>query len=190
MLLAVCDQSINIGSWKSVSLPELLQGLPWYLFHKESDSISTPAVDNYSQDNNDLIVECLRKLDESDLQSVPGSNCNGKAGSFPWQKSLKWILENSQKERSYYDNSEEFRYWILGTMHFFWTMSFRYPTRIRVTESKKAARHGEKMSKSYGRLCRFETCFLRVGFVDDDGIVKLREVVADGSVKSGSSLFD
>ena len=54
---------------------------------------------------------------------------------------------------------------------------------------KKAARHGEKMSKSHDRLCGSETCFLRVGSVDDNGIVKLREVVTDGSVESDFSLL-
>ena len=75
-------------------------------------------------------------------------------------------------------------------MHFFWTMSFRYPTRIRVTESKKAARHGEKMSKSNDRLCRSETCFLRVDAVDDNGIAKLRKVVTDGSVEGDFPLLN
>ena len=81
MLLAVYDQSVNIRSWKSTSLPELLQGLSWYLFHKESDSISTPAVSDYSQGNDEC--EIALKPEESDLQSVPGSNCSGKAGSLP-----------------------------------------------------------------------------------------------------------
>ena len=66
----------------------------------------------------------------------------------------------------------------------------RYPARIIVTDSKKTARHSEKMSKSNDRLCRSETCFLRVGFVDDNGIAKLREVVTDGSVESDFSLLD
>ena len=55
---------------------------------------------------------------------------------------------------------------------------------------KKAARHGEKMSKSHGRLCRSESCFLRVGSVDDNGIAKLREVGTDMSVESDFSLLD
>ena len=75
-------------------------------------------------------------------------------------------------------------------MHFFWTVTFRYPTRIIVTVSKKAARHGEKMSKGHDRLCRSEVCFQRVGFVDDNEIAKLRKIVTDGSVQSDFSLLD
>ena len=29
-------------------VPELLQGLTWYLFHKETGNVGTPAVDDYS----------------------------------------------------------------------------------------------------------------------------------------------
>lgn len=36
-----------------------------------------------------------------------------------------------------------------------------------LSEIKETARHDEKMSESDERLRRSETCFLRVGFVDD-----------------------
>jgi hypothetical protein len=55
---------------------------------------------------------------------------------------------------------------------------------------KKAARHGEKVPKSHGHLCRSEIRFLRVGSVDNNGIAKLRKVVPNGSVESKISLFD
>ena len=75
-------------------------------------------------------------------------------------------------------------------MHFFWTVTFRYPARTVVTVGKSATRHGEKMSKSHDRLCRSEICFLCVGSVDDNGIAELRKVVLNGSVESNLSLLD
>ena len=51
---------------------------------------------------------------------------------------------------------------------------------IRFSGIKKTASKVEKMFESHDRLCRFETCFLRVGSVgsvDDNGVTKLRKVV-------------
>ena len=49
MLFAVYDQSrsANIESCEVQHVPELLQGLPRYLFHKKTGNFSTPSVDNY-----------------------------------------------------------------------------------------------------------------------------------------------
>ena len=69
-------------------------------------------------------------------------------------------------------------------------MYFRYPIRSRVTGSKNAARKGEKMFECHDRLCRFETCFLPVGFVDDNGVTKFREVVTHRGVESNLALID
>ena len=39
-------------------------------------------------------------------------------------------------------------------------------------------------------LCRFESCFLRVGSVDDNGVTKLRKVVSHGGVQRDFALLD
>ena len=74
-------------------------------------------------------------------------------------------------------------------MHLFWRTSFRH---IRVTNSgiKKTARKVEKVFESHDRLCRFETCFLGVGSLDDNEVTKFREVVSHGSVESDFALLD
>ena len=46
------------------------------------------------------------------------------------------------------------------------------------------------MFESHDRLCMFETCLLRVGSVDDNGVTKFKEVVSHGSVESDFALFD
>ena len=46
------------------------------------------------------------------------------------------------------------------------------------------------MFESHDRLRRFETWFLRVGSVNDNGVTKLREVVSHGSVESDFALLD
>ena len=55
ILLAVYEPSADVGSCKVNHVPELFQGFPRYLLHKESGSISTPAVDDYSHSDNELI---------------------------------------------------------------------------------------------------------------------------------------
>ena len=64
---------------------------------------------------------------------------------------------------------------------------------IRLSGIKKTARKVKNMFDSHHRLCRFETCFLRVGgigSVDDNGVKKLGKVVGYGSVESDFALFD
>ena len=46
------------------------------------------------------------------------------------------------------------------------------------------------MFDSHDCLRGFETCFLRVGPLDDNGMTKLREVVSHGSVESDFALLD
>ena len=46
------------------------------------------------------------------------------------------------------------------------------------------------MFDSHDCLCRFETCFLRVGSFDDNGMTKLKKVVSHGSVESDIALLD
>ena len=75
-------------------------------------------------------------------------------------------------------------------MYLFRRISFRHPCRIFVSRIKETARIGEKMFESHNRLCRFETCVLRVGLVDDNRITKFREVVAHGGVESSLALVD
>ena len=55
---------------------------------------------------------------------------------------------------------------------------------------KKTTRKVEKMFESHDRLCRFETCFLRVGSVDDNRVTKFREIVSYGSVERDFALLD
>jgi hypothetical protein len=69
-------------------------------------------------------------------------------------------------------------------------MYFRYPIRSRVASSENAAREGKKMFECHDRLCWFETCLLRVGLVDDNGVTKFREVVTHGGVESNLALID
>ena len=96
----------------------------------------------------------------------------------------KILLEICPKEQSYNDISEKLGCWILGKMYLFRRISFP------IIGIKKTARKGEKMSEGHDRLCRFETCFLRIGSLDDNGVTKFREVVSHRSVESDFALLD
>ena len=74
-------------------------------------------------------------------------------------------------------------------MHLFGKISFPQPI-IRPRGIKKTTRKGEEMFEGHYRLCRFETCFLGRGFIDDNGVAKFGEVVTHRSVESDLSLFD
>ena len=71
-------------------------------------------------------------------------------------------------------------------MHLFWRSIFFYSS-IGI---EKSARKVEKMFESHCSLRWFETCFLRVSSVDDNGVTKFREVVSHGSVESEFALLD
>ena len=107
-------------------------------------------------------------------------------GGKVWHKGIQ---KRRNGEQIYYDDFEEFRCWITGTMHLFGKICFPHPI-IRSDGIKKTTRKGEEMFEGHYRLCRFETCFLCRGFIDDNGVAKFGEVVTHRGVESDLSLFD
>ena len=86
ILFAVYDQSVKIGimnlKYITTRIAPRFALIPFPQGIRQHQHSSRKWLQRW------LNCEMSLKLDESDLQSVPGSNCNGKAGSFPWQNGL------------------------------------------------------------------------------------------------------
>ena len=83
MLLAVHDPSLSAINMilRSTSHTRTAPRFNLIPFHKETDSnVGTPAVANYSQNDNDFIILITVNY-VNILQSVPGSNLSGKLPS-------------------------------------------------------------------------------------------------------------